>query len=163
MAATPIRRVSSGKPKTLSFGAHEDYVGHNLTELYNAYVQLLTAKTHSRIMSLNLTQWRTLRLIRYNPDQTQRALSDAVGIDPSSMTPIIDLFERKKWVRRKKSKVNRSAYGIAMTSSGLKAYNKIHTEINNTEKLIRATLGEQDASKLYDLLVRLKDGLSKKI
>lgn len=159
MVATPRRRILTHKDPGPSLGVLEKYVGHNLTELYNAYVRLLTTKTHSRIMSLNLTQWRTLQYIRYNPDQTQRALSDVVGIDPSSMTPIIDLFESKKWVRRNRSKLNRSAYSIAMTSSGLEAYENIHQEIRNTEKLIVSTLGERDAAKLNDLLLQLGRGI----
>ena len=143
----------------LSIGDSEKNVGHNLTELYNAYVEYLTKKTHSRIMSLNLTQWRTLTFIRYNENQTQRALADAVGIDPSSMTPIIDLFERKRWVRRKKSKTNRSAYGIAMTPSGLKAYNRIHDEIMKTEQEIKEVLGEKNAARLNDFMKRVTDVL----
>ena len=75
------------------------------------------------------------------------------------MTPIIDLFERKKWVRRKKSSLNRSAYGIAMTPSGLKAYDKIHLEIKKTEKLIHSILGDHDANNINELLTKLKKGL----
>ena len=156
-------RKASNNANKLSFGAHEEYVGHNLTESYNAYVQLLTTKTHSRLMSLNLTQWRTLQFIRYNPGQTQRTLADAVAIDPSSMTPIIDHFEKNKWVRRKKSKTNRSAYGIEMTPSGLEAYDQIHIEVRNTEKLISAILGDTGANKLSVLLARLTTGLAEEI
>jgi len=160
MTAKPRARKNAMPPEKLSFGTHEDYAGHHLTECYHAYVQLLTAKTHSKLMSLNLTQWRTLQFIRYNPGRTQRALADAAGVDPSSMTPIIDYFERYRWVRRKKSKVNRSAYGIEMTDSGLKAYDLIHIEILNTEKRISAVLGAKEAKELTQVLARLTTGLT---
>jgi len=110
-------------------------------------------------MTINLTQWRTLKLIRNNSGQTQRKLSDAVGIDPSSMTPIIDFFERKKWVKRKKSSANRSAYGIEMTQSGIKAYDKIQEEVSRTESKIQDLLGERDTKRLVKLLDRLQQGL----
>lgn len=160
MTATTKKRSTAGKRKKLRIGLQEHHVGQNIWELYNAYVQFLTAKAHSQIMSLNLTQWRTLTFIRYNSDQTQSALSKAVGIDPSSMTPIIDLFERKRWVRRTKSRENRSAYEISMTPTGVKAYNKTHIHINKTEKLIRDVLGEQDTVRFNEMLVRVREGLT---
>jgi DNA-binding MarR family transcriptional regulator len=144
---------------SLSAGEHEGHVGHHLVELYGVYVGLLQSETHSKLMDLNLTQWRILTLIRFNADQTQRLLSQTVGIDPSSMTPIIDLFERKRWVRRIKSPSNRSAYGIRMTASGLKAYAQIDRGIKDLEKRITAHLGEPNRNKLCELLCRLHQGL----
>ncbi len=156
-----IEYETRGRKQTAGFAAHlhENNVGHNLTEAYYAYVQLLTSKTYSPVMTINLTQWRTLKLIRNNSGQTQRKLSDAVGIDPSSMTPIIDFFERKKWVKRKKSSANRSAYGIEMTQSGIKAYDKIQEEVSRTESKIQDLLGERDTKRLVKLLDRLQQGL----
>ena len=120
----------------------DNLVGYQLLETYNLYVRLLTQRTHSGLMQLNLTQWRTLTYIRFNPDQTQSSLSKSVRIDPSSMTPIIDFFERKRWVKRHKSPANRSAYGIRLTAKGAQAYAKIEEEINNTELMFQELLNE---------------------
>lgn len=143
----------------LRAGKQEDKAGYHLVELYDVYVRLLQSRSHSSLMKLRLTQWRTLTLIRFNPDRTQRTLAHAVGVDPSSMTPIIDLFERNGWVRRHRSATNRSAYGLRMTARGVKAYQRIESEIRRAEKLIRNLLGEHDRRALLVLMGRLRAGI----
>jgi DNA-binding MarR family transcriptional regulator len=145
---------------SLHAGVQERNVGHHLIELYDVYVRFLRSRTHSKLMNLNLTQWRTLTYIRFNPDRTQRALSTAVGIDPSSMTPIVDFFEGKNWVRRHKSATNRSAYGLRMTAAGLKAYQLIEREMSRSEALFAQILGAGDRNRLVALLQNLHDNLA---
>jgi DNA-binding MarR family transcriptional regulator len=144
----------------LSVGDKLDSIGYNLVELYDMYLRLLGTRSDSRLLELNMTQWRTLMLIRFNPDQTQRALSVAIGIDPSSMTPIIDLFEKKGWVRRHDAKDNRSAYHIRMTPQGSMVYDQVELEIGHMEDMIRQRLGVQAHRTLVKLLRRLHADLS---
>jgi DNA-binding MarR family transcriptional regulator len=143
------------QPGAMQTGFPEQHIGHHLIELYDAYVRFLRNQTQSKLMSLNLTQWRTLTFIRFNPDRTQRALSIAVGIDPSSMTPIIDFFESKRWVRRHQSKTNRSAYGLQLTAAGLKAYRVVEREIGHTEKIFAQLLGQDECRRLASSLQQL--------
>jgi DNA-binding MarR family transcriptional regulator len=147
--------------QALQTGFQEHHIGHHLIELYDAYVRFLRNQTQSKLMSLNLTQWRTLTFIRFNPDRTQRTLSTAVGIDPSSMTPIVDFFESKRWVRRHKSTTNRSAYGLRMTPAGLKAYRVVEREIAHTEKLFAQLLGQEECVRLSSSLHRLHERLER--
>jgi DNA-binding MarR family transcriptional regulator len=145
----------------LSVGDKLDSVGYNLVELYDMYLRLLGTRSDSRLLELNLTQWRTLMLIRFNPDQTQRALATAVGVDPSSMTPIIDLFEKKGWVRRHDARNNRSAYQIRMTPQGSTVYDQVEREIGHMEDMIRERLGEPAHRTLVKLLRRLHADLGR--
>jgi DNA-binding MarR family transcriptional regulator len=148
---------------SLHAGAQERYAGYHLIEMYDVYVRYLRSRTHSRMMNLNLTQWRTLTFIRFNPDRTQRALSTAAGIDPSSMTPIVDFFEAKGWVRRHKSTTNRSAYGLRMTPAGMKAYQLIEREIGKTDERFAQILGQADRNKLLALLRKLRESLASEL
>jgi len=143
----------------LSPSEQQQSVGYCLIELYDIYVRFLTNQTHSRLMNLNLTQWRTLTSIRVNPGQTQRAIASQVGIDPSSMTPIIDVFETKGWVKRHKSPNNRSAYGLHMTPGGLKAYEIVHREIAHTDQLFAELLGSQNNRRLVTTMQKLHNTL----
>ena len=126
-------------------------------------MRLLTSRSESRLMRLNLTQWRTLTLIRFNPNETQRTLSKAVGVDPSSMTPIIDFFEKKGWVRRHDSRDNRSAYQIRMTAEGTVAYAQIEKEMARVEELFERLLGSQPHRKLAGLMLELRTELAREL
>jgi len=135
-------------------------VGYQLVELYDAYVKFLRERTHSKLMNLNLTQWRTLTLIRFNPHQTQRALALAVGIDPSSMTPIIAFLERKSWVARRRSRKNRSAFHVSMTPAGLRVYRQVERELGRSEKLFATALGTSRYLAMLQLLGALQRRLA---
>lgn len=136
-----------------------DSVGYYVVELFNAYSRLIAGRTHSALLNLNTTQWRTLTVIRFNPGQTQHALSRRIGIDPSSMTPIINLLERKGWVRRHRSPTNRSAYGVRMTAAGTSAYRTVELEMGRSERLIAEILGAQGQRDLSKLLQKLHKAL----
>lgn len=141
-------------------GLQDRSIGHLLIELYDVYVRFLSSRTRSKLMKLNLTQWRTLSFIRFNPNRTQRALSTAVGIDPSSMTPIIDFFEKKRWVIRRKSPTNRSAYELSLTAAGLRAYKKVESEIGEVEDIFAQILGVKDRDQFARHLKGLRDELA---
>jgi DNA-binding MarR family transcriptional regulator len=153
-----MKRVNQTTRKSaiaVNSGEQQQTIGYSLIELYDIYVRFLTNQTHSKLMNLNLTQWRTLTMIRVNPGQTQRAVAAEVGIDPSSMTPIIDVFETKGWVQRHKSPSNRSAYGLHMTPSGLKAYEIVQHEIAHAEELFVELLGGQNHKRLVTTLHKM--------
>lgn len=144
----------------LSAGLQERNVGYNLIRTYDLYVRYLKTRTRSRLMNLSLTQWRTLTFIRFNPGQRQRALSTAVGIDPSTMSPIIDSLERKGWVRREGDRQNRSAYEIHLTESGAEAYKEIEAEMTSFEKMLTRSSSDQVRRALADSLKTLHDTMA---
>ncbi len=157
-----IRRPkrAQGEPKSrLDSGFQGEHVGHLLIELYDMYVRFLRTATCSNLMNLNLTQWRTLTLIRFNPNETQRTIATAVGIDPSSMTPIVNFLEKKNWVRRRRSLVNRSAYGLHITAAGRKAYQSIEVETLHAEQLFADALSASGRKRLTASLRRLHNRL----
>lgn len=160
MKSAKVDEDMAGIADRSAAGDKERRVGYHLIELYDVYVRFLTSRTHSQMMHLNLTQWRTLTFIRFHPGWTQRALSTAVGIDPSSMTPIIDVFEAKRWVRRHRSTTNRSAYELRMTEAGLKAYRLVEREIAQSEQFFAQVLGSADCNRLVALLQKLHHTLS---
>ena len=147
-------------PNSLSTGSLEGTIGYSVLELMNAYHRLVEGQTHSALGSLNTTQWRTLIAICFNPDQTQQALARHVRISPASMTPIIDLLEQKGWVRRHPSKVNRSAYGLRMTASGMRAFRKQELMVQRSEMLCANILGTPARAELASLMLKLRDGLN---
>ena len=75
------------------------------------------------------------------------------------MTPIIDFFEKKTWVRRLDSKDNRSAYQIRMTPVGTQAYNQIAREMKRSEELFASLVGKSARQELAGLLGRLRTAL----
>jgi len=153
-------RAEAEIPASLSAGAQETNVGYNLIRTYDLYVRYLKTRTRSRMMDISLTQWLTLTFIRFNPLQRQRALSAAVGIDPSTMSPIIDTLERKGWVRREGDKRNRSAYGIALTESGAETYDLIAAEMEIFEKMIAGKNGEAARKSVAAALKSVQEALT---
>lgn len=142
-------------------------VGYNLMELFSAYDRLLQNRTGSPLHELNITQFRTLTAIRFNPGQTQQAVASHVGIDPSSMTPVVNLLERRGWVERRPSPFNRSAYALHVTTAGLAAYRRVEREVAAVDEIVGEILGEIVGSakgrELAPLLHRLERALSEKL
>jgi DNA-binding MarR family transcriptional regulator len=79
------------------------------------------------------------------------------------MTPIIDFFETKRWLRRHNTPSNRSAYAVRLTPAGLRAYKVIEREMGEMEQRFARLLGKKNSMQLVDLLQKLRRGLLQEV
>lgn len=138
-------------------------IGYNLMELFSVYDRLLQSRTGSPLHELNITQFRTLTAIRFNPGQTQQAVARHVGIDPSSMTPVVNLLEGRDWVVRRRSPLNRSAYALHVTARGLAAYRRVEKEVAAVDEIAGEILGPAKRQEFGALMRRLERALHEKL
>lgn len=138
-------------------------IGYNLMELFSSYDRLLQSRTGSPLHELNITQFRTLTTIRFNPGQTQQAVASHVGIDPSSMTPVVNRLEARGWVERRQSPLNRSAYALHVTPLGLTAYRRVEREVAAVDDIVGEILGSRKRQAFAGLMRGLERALSDKL
>jgi DNA-binding MarR family transcriptional regulator len=138
-------------------------IGYNLMELFSVYDRILQSRTGSPLHVLNITQFRSLAAIRFNPGQTQQAVARHVGIDPSSMTPVINLLESRGWVVRRQSPLNRSAYALHVTAKGLSAFRRVEKEVKAVDDIVGEILGATARREFAELMHRLERQLYEKL
>ena len=95
-----------------------------------------------------------LALIEANPGVTQSELARAVGLDRSTMVPLLDGFERRGILERRRG-ADRRTNGLWLTVSGKRLLAQIEKRIEAHEERIASRLSRTERDQLMKLLAKL--------
>jgi len=99
-----------------------------------------------------------LALIESNPGVTQSELARAVGLDRSTMVPLLDGFERQGVLERRRG-ADRRTNGLWLTPSGKRLLSQVERRIQAHEARIASGLSRAERDQLVALLRKLQPDL----
>ncbi|HEV2675254.1 MAG TPA: MarR family transcriptional regulator [Aliidongia sp.] len=100
-------------------------------------------------------QFGTLALIAANPGLSQTALGTALGIDRSSVVPLIDKLERRRLVERAPHARDRRSHALRLTDEGAALFETARAAVARHEAHIFASLAPAERETLARLLDRV--------
>lgn len=106
--------------------------------------------------ALGITPGRAgmLLLIESNPGLSQSRLAEAIGLDRSTLVPILDDLEKRDLVERRPG-VDRRTNGLALTAAGRRFLVSLKRQVSEHEDRIAARLSPKEREQLIELLARL--------
>lgn len=110
-------------------------------------------------LGIGLKQHSVLRLLAAEGVRSQQALSDALGIDRSTMVLVIDDLEAQGLVERRRNPDDRRAYEIHLLPAGR---DRLAQSERRARAALRDALGPLEAAEqaeLHRLLGRVADAL----
>jgi DNA-binding MarR family transcriptional regulator len=146
------RKTGPGKPKkngaetaeAIDYGPLADWVGFNLR-----MAQAAAFQAFSRLAEEIGTQpgrFATLMLIGRNPGISQTALSRANGRDKSSLTPVLNDLERRKLIRRERTRNDHRTYRLTLTAAGRKLLAELTRCARRHERNLDRVIGPEQKS-----------------
>jgi DNA-binding MarR family transcriptional regulator len=76
---------------------------------------------------LTAAQYNVLNLLSGSPPGlSQRELGDALVVDRSNVTGLLDRMEKAGWVKRSNDPVDRRVYRVSLTPAGRKLWTRLH-------------------------------------
>lgn len=134
-------------------GALDNMLGIALLRAYNGAYRYFYK---SMDPELKPGYYTSLSLILRNPGMTQKTLAQAVQRDPSSVVPMLDAFEKKGWITRRRSDKDRRAHELRLTEQGQAATERFDKEVSRIEANMEAHLGTKNSQHLKQLLHQLE-------
>ena len=104
---------------------------------------------------LTLSQYGLLQGLSGRGTARMRDLADAAGVAPSTATRILDALERRKIVRRTRSREDRRSVTISLTSRGRRALENRDAWMRGRQQAFYASLPGVERELAPDLLLRL--------
>jgi len=123
-------------------------------KLYRQFAQRNIKKSH---LDITIDQWLVLKTIKDNPELTQKEIAQKVFKDYASITRIIELLVKRKYLVRSFHNVDRRRYNLELTSSGKKMYEKLIPIVFSNRKIALEGLSEEEITILYRLLQKIMD------
>jgi DNA-binding MarR family transcriptional regulator len=108
-------------------------------------------------IGLKPAQAGLLRLVAWEPGQSQQALAAKLGTPPSRLVPLVDELEQRGLVERRRDPADRRHYALYLTEDGTRFMKELGEIGAAHEDHICAPLSPAERSQLNDLLRRLTD------
>lgn len=145
------RKADTDHP--IELGPLEDILGYYLRRAQSANFQKYDKHLSERNVSPG--QFGLLCKIDNNPGISQTALARADGIERSTLGEIIDRFEERKLVERRRHPTDRRAYALHLTRKGKKFLSQITPEVLDSEKELTQHLTQKEFRTLLALIKKL--------
>lgn len=144
-------RPSGGVPLVL--GRLEHLLGYALRRAQVRVFQDFAAEMKE--FGLTPGQLGALLLIEANKGLSQSELGNALGIDRSSVVPLIDRLQRRGWVRRAARASDRRAHALELAPGGISLVARLMPRLTAHEQRIAARLSSNERPRLFELLSKV--------
>ncbi|PCI53343.1 MAG: MarR family transcriptional regulator [Alphaproteobacteria bacterium] len=102
-------------------------------------------------------RFATLVIIGTNPNLRQVQLAKILGVARPGVTAIIDFWQKRGVVERKKIPDDRRSYGIVLTNEGERTLKQIQSIVNEHEKRITKNMSVKEVQMLIHLLSKISN------
>jgi DNA-binding MarR family transcriptional regulator len=137
----------------IDLGSLPNLVGYHLR-----MAQVTVFKDFDReLADLDITPaiFGVLEVLQHNKGLTQSRLAAAIGLDRSSLVPLLDKLEKRALVAREASQTDRRSNHLFLTSEGKQLLNKADKRVRLHEQRILAGLTKTETKQLINLLSKI--------
>ena len=142
-----------GSRAPVQLGRLEQLLGYSLRRAQVRVFQDFEAEMQE--LGLTPGQLGALFLIEANRGLSQSELGAALGIDRSSVVPLIDRLQKRGWVRRAARASDRRAHALELAPAGVALLTRLLPRLEAHEARIAAGLPPGDRKRLFELLSKV--------
>lgn len=149
-----------GRPpaKSLDRGVLPMLLGYVLCRTQSAVFADFAATFEAGGAALTPGEFGLLVLVDRNTGLSQMALARALGIDRSTLVPILDRLQARGLLVRRRSPTDGRTHALMLTPSGSKALGRFTALVRKHEKRIASGLSTAETRALIGLLEKVRAG-----
>jgi DNA-binding MarR family transcriptional regulator len=144
--------------KSLDRGLLPSLLGYALRRAQSAVFEDFAATFAGAGGALTPGEFGLLVLVDRNAGLSQMALARALGIDRSTLVPILDRLQARGLLVRHRSPTDGRTHALALTPAGEKALARFARLVKGHEKRIASRLSAAEIRLLIDLLEKVHAG-----
>ena len=137
----------------------ESSVGFIVNTTAKAFQKALDAELRKNV-GVTISQWRVISTLTRQPGITQKEIADRVGIEGSTLVPIIDKMEKDGFVKRKLDSEDRRINRIYLTNKADDLWNSMIECALRIRKLSTKEISEEQIKITLDVLKKISKNLT---
>lgn len=137
----------------------ESSVGFIVNTTAKAFQKALDAELRKNV-GVTIGQWRVISTLVRQPGITQKEIADRVGIEGSTLVPIIDKMEKDGFVKRKLDDEDRRINRIYLTTKADDLWNSMIECALKIRKLSTKEISEEQIKTTLDVLKKISKNLT---
>jgi DNA-binding MarR family transcriptional regulator len=156
MASPPVLPQAKPPAKSLDRGMLPSLLGYGLRRAQSAVFADFAGTFAKAGQVLTPGEFGLLVLVERNAGLSQMALARALGIDRSTLVPILNRLQARGLLVRRASPRDGRTHAVGLTPVGEKALAKFARLVKMHEKRIASGLSAAETLKLIELLERVR-------
>jgi DNA-binding MarR family transcriptional regulator len=133
--------------------------GRLLGMLWFRYNRRLSANLRKAQIDITADQWLLLMQLSENEWCNQRFLSKQLGRDRSAITRMVQMLEKRGWLKRSDDPDDKRAFRVSLTPSGRKVYEQGNEISQQTLDMLWAGFRNEEKDLCSDYLFRLTQNM----
>lgn len=143
--------------ESLFLGVLENMLSYQLRRAQSKVLQQLSSRLDAASANITPAQLNLLIKIRNNPGLSQTALAKDNGIERSTLGEIVDRFEQRGWIERRRHRADRRVYALYVSAEGDLLLDDLVPAAVAEDAALTTGWSEDDRNTLLRLLCRLAD------
>lgn len=142
--------------KAIDRGMLPDLVGYHLR-----MAQVIVFRDFDRALAgLDITPaiFGVLEVLRHNKGLTQSRLAEMIGLDRSSLVPLLDKLQKRNLVARQASLKDRRSNHLMLTAEGERLVSEAGERVRVHEQRVLASFSKAEVRQLLALLTKIDGG-----
>ena len=135
----------------------EKTVFYSMDRSIKSYRQFAQKQIKNHKINITIDQWLLLKTINDHPDLSQKEMSEKVFKDHASVTRMIELLVKRKYLERSFNADDRRRFDLRLTKEGKGVYQKLIPIIQNNRATALDGLSSSDISTLHTLLNKITE------
>ncbi|WP_178130339.1 MarR family winged helix-turn-helix transcriptional regulator [Reyranella sp. CPCC 100927] len=156
--SAPQVEPGAGGPDGLDRGMLPGLVGYALRRAQVAVFQDFAREMAETKIPVTPGEFGILVLVSRNVGLSQTALARAIGVDRSTLVPILDRLEHHGLIKRRPSPVDRRTHALELGPTGTALLPVYESAVRRHERRIQRRLAGGEGSTLITALDLLLDG-----
>ena len=137
----------------------ESSVGFVVNTTAKAFQKALDAELRKNV-GVTISQWRVISTLTRQPGITQKEIANRVGVEGSTLVPIIDKMEKDGFVKRKLDDEDRRINRIYLTTKADELWNSMIECALKIRKLSTKEISEEQIKSTLDILRKISKNLT---
>ena len=136
----------------------EDHIGRKIVLTSRTIQHAFDFELRDKV-GITMAQWRVINTLTSQNGTTQREIADKLGLDTSSLIPLIDRLEAKELVQRKPDPSDRRINRLYLTTRAEVLLNAMHSCILSIRKILTKGIREDQIEVTQQVLERIGENL----
>nr|MBK9652476.1 MarR family transcriptional regulator [Bacteroidota bacterium] len=133
----------------------DEILFYTLEKSIKIYRKFAQNKLNENGFDITIDQWLVLKTLQQNKSLSQNQIAELVFKDIASVTRIIELLVKKKYVKRKINTTDRRKFELEISNSGAKIIEDIYPIVTTNRKKALSGLALNEINNLKTLLEKL--------
>lgn len=139
----------------------EQIIFYSIDKAIRTYRQFAQQELKKAGFSMTVDQWLVIKCILENPDISQQEIAERVFKDNASITRIISLLVKEKYLTRKLKPSNRRRTNLNVTDYGLKTIEAIDIIVLKNRAVALADINQEELKITKDVMEKIASNTKK--